>query len=583
VTQEGTERIRLNSPGSSGRTRADFPFVRGRRSQRLLIFFLTTLFLLPGALAGCSRSKQEEPSSAESRAPSDPGKPAPGDLLILGSIGDASNLIPMMASDSASHDVSALIFNGLVKYDKDLKLIGDLAESWEVSPDGLVITFHLRRGVKWQDGREFTAEDILFGFQTITNANTRTAYAGDFKEVKEAKVIDPYTFRAAYKRAFAPGLSSWGSLVVLPKHLLEGKDINTAPFSRRPVGTGPFRFREWKTGEKIVLEANPGYFAGRPSLDGIIYRIIPDPATMFLELKSGGLDYMGLTPLQYQRQTETHKMKRDFRKYKYLAFAYTYMGFNMKEEKFRDRRVRQAITYAIDKQEIIDGALLGLGLPATGPYKPDTAWYNPNVRKYAYDPEKAKQLFAEAGWKSAGTGGPLLKDGKPFDFTILTNQGNDTRARCAEIIQRHLKAIGIQVKIRTVEWSAFINEFIDKKNFESVILGWTLGQDPDIYDIWHSSKVGPKELNFISYKNPELDDLLEKGRYTFDVQVQKNCYDRIQEILAEDQPYSFLYVPYALPVISTRFRGVQAAPAGISYNMYRWWVPKSEQKYVMKP
>lgn len=550
------------------------------------VFFLISLILfLP--LFGCSSETQEgAPSSPPPVAGSEhPGDVAPayGDLLIQGSIGDASNLIPMLATDSASHDIAGMIFNGLVKYDKDLKLVGDLAESWKVSQDGLTITFKLRKGVKWQDGEEFTAEDVMFGFQTITSPTTRTAYGGDFKEVEKAIVVDRYTFRVIYKRPFAPGLSSWGSLVVLPKHLLAGQDINTTPFSRKPVGTGPFRFKEWKTGEKIVLEVNPTYFEGRPYLDGFVYRIIPDPATMFLELKAGGLDFAGLTPLQYKRQTETYKMRRDFRKYRYLAFAYTYLGYNLKDEKFKDVRVRQAISYAIDKNEIIQGVLLGLGLKATGPYKPDTQWYNPNVKKYPHDVEKAKTLLARAGWRASGKDGTLQKDGKPFEFTILTNQGNETRAKCAEIIQRRLRAVGIKVKIRTVEWSAFINDFIDKKNFEAVILGWTLGQDPDIYDIWHSSKVGPKELNFISYKNPEVDELLAKGRYTFDAGVRKACYDRIQEILAEEQPYTFLYVPYALPIIQARFHGVKPAPAGISYNMEKWYVPKAEQRYVLRP
>ena len=550
------------------------------------VFFLISLILfLP--LFGCSSETQEgAPSSPPPVAGSEhPGDVAPayGDLLIQGSIGDASNLIPMLATDSASHDIAGMIFNGLVKYDKDLKLVGDLAESWKVSQDGLTITFKLRKGVKWQDGEEFTAEDVMFGFQTITSPTTRTAYGGDFKEVERAIVVDRYTFRVIYKRPFAPGLSSWGSLVVLPKHLLAGQDINTTPFSRKPVGTGPFRFKEWKTGEKIVLEVNPTYFEGRPYLDGFVYRIIPDPATMFLELKAGGLDFAGLTPLQYKRQTETYKMRRDFRKYRYLAFAYTYLGYNLKDEKFKDVRVRQAISYAIDKNEIIQGVLLGLGLKATGPYKPDTQWYNPNVKKYPHDVEKAKTLLARAGWRASGKDGTLQKDGKPFEFTILTNQGNETRAKCAEIIQRRLRAVGIKVKIRTVEWSAFINDFIDKKNFEAVILGWTLGQDPDIYDIWHSSKVGPKELNFISYKNPEVDELLAKGRYTFDAGVRKACYDRIQEILAEEQPYTFLYVPYALPIIQARFHGVKPAPAGISYNMEKWYVPKAEQRYVLRP
>jgi peptide/nickel transport system substrate-binding protein len=546
------------------------------------ICFLSFLLFLPLSL-GCGKGKEEGSSSAGTHCPPPEAQQAYGDLLIQGSIGDASNLIPMLASDSASHDISGLIFNGLVKYDKDLNLVGDLAESWEVSRDGLTITFKLRRGVKWQDGEGFTAEDVMFGFKTIISPNTRTAYAGDYKEVREATVVDRYTFRVTYKRPFAPGLSSWGSLVVLPKHLLEGQDIDTTPFARNPVGMGPYVFKQWKTGEKIVLQSNPNYFESRPYIDGFIYRIIPDPATMFLELQAGGLDFMGLTPLQYKRQTDTYKMRRDFCKYKYLAFAYTYLGYNLKDWKFQDRRVRQAITRAINKEEIIEGVLLGLGLIATGPYKPDTPWYNPKVQQFPYDVEKAKNLLAEAGWRASGKEGILEKNGSPFEFSILTNQGNEARAKCAEIIQRRLKMVGIKVKIRTVEWAAFINEFIDKKNFEAVILGWTLGQDPDLYDIWHSSKVGPKELNFISYKNPEVDALLEKGRYTFDQKLRKTCYDRIQEILAEDQPYTFLYVPYALPIISARFHGIEPAPAGIGYNIYKWYVPEPEQRYMMKP
>lgn len=542
---------------------------------------MALFFLLAVGCADRGGEPTAPPGGAQSGG--GPDQPAYGDLLIEGSIGDASNLIPMLSSDSASHSIAGMIFNGLVKYDKNLNLVGDLAKSWEVSRDGLTITFYLRQGVKWQDGREFTADDVWFGFKTITDPNTRTAYAGDFLEVKEARVIDPYTFQVTYQRPFAPGLSSWGSLVVLPRHLLEGQDINKTPFSRKPIGTGPFRFREWKTGEKIVLEANPTYFDGRPRTDGFVFRIIPDLATMFLELKAGGMDLMNLTPLQYTRQTDTYKMRRDFRKYKYLAFAYTYMGYNLKDWKFQDRRVRQAISYAIDKKEIIEGVLLGLGLEATGPYKPDTPWYNPKVKTYPHDPEKARALLAAAGWKDTQGDGILRKDGKPFEFTILTNQGNEARAKCAEIIQRRLKAMGILVKIRTVEWAAFVNDFIDKKNFEAVILGWTLGQDPDLYDIWHSSKVKEKQLNFISYNNPEVDDLLAKGRYTFDRQVRKACYDRVQEILAEDQPYTFLYVPYALPVISARFRGVEPAPAGIGHNLDKWYVPKAEQKYVLKP
>ena len=505
--------------------------------------------------------------------------PAHGDTIVVGSIGDASNLIPLLASDAPSHQVAGLIYNGLVRYDKNLKLEGELAKSWEISADGLTITFHLRPGVKWHDGAPFTAEDVMFTYRLIIDPKTPTAYAGDFEQVKEAKILDPYTFQVIYEKPFAPALASWG-LSILPKHLLAGKDITKSPLSRHPIGTGPYTFSQWKSGEKIELAANPDYFEGQPFIDRYRYRIIPDSATMFLELKAGNLDWMGLTPIQYDRQTAGKKFTGKFNKYKYLSFSYTYMGYNLKNPLFQDQRVRQALSFAINKQEIIDGVLLGHGRVATGPYKPDTWFYHQPSKKYPYNPEKAKQLLREAGWQDRDGDGLLDKDGQPFVFTVMTNQGNALRAQTAEIIQRRLHEIGIKMKIRVIEWSAFINEFIDKKKFEAVILGWTTGQDPDMYDIWHSSKTGPKELNFISYKNPEVDRLLEKGRHTFNREERRKYYDRFQEILAEEQPYTFLYVPESLPIIAARFHGIKPAAAGISYNFIKWYVPKSLQKYT---
>ncbi len=506
--------------------------------------------------------------------------PAYGDILVEGSIGDASNLIPLLATDSASHSISGLIFNGLVKYDKDLNIVGDLAESWDISKDGLVITFRLRKGVRWHDGQPFTAEDVLFTYRLTIDPKTPTAYAGDFLKVKKAEVLDPLTFRVIYDKPFAPALMSWSS-AIMPKHLMEGKDVTKSPLARHPVGTGPYRFSEWKTGQKIALVYNPDYFEGRPYIDGRIMRIIPDMATMFLELRAKGIDQMGLTPLQYTRQTENRYFRSNFRKYRYLSFAYTYMGFNLQNPMFTDRRVRQALAHAVNKEELIDGILLGLGKEATGPFKPGTWQYNPDVKRYSYDPKRARELLADAGWRDTDGDGILDKGGRRFEFELLTNQGNEVRAKTAEIIQRRLAEVGISVKIRIIEWAAFVKEFINKRRFDAVILGWTIPMDPDLYDVWHSSKTGPSELNFISYKNDEVDVLLEKGRSTFDRNERKRCYDRIQEILAEDEPYIFLYVPDALPIFSARIHGIEPAPIGISHNTIWWYVPKEEQKYVM--
>ena len=292
------------------------------------------------------------------------------------------------------------------------------------------------------------------------------------------------------------------------------------------------------------------------------------------------LHRMGLTPLQFTRQTENNLFRENYRKYRYLSFAYTYMGYNLKNPLFADKRVRQALAHAVNREEIIDGVLLGLGKPATGPYKPGTWAHNPNVRTYPHDPEKAKALLAEAGWRRTD-GGFLEKDGKPFEFEIITNQGNEIRAKCAEIIQRRLAEIGIRVKIRVIEWAAFVNDFINKRKFDATILGWTIPMEPDLYDVWHSSKTGPQELNFVSFRNDEVDALIVRARETFDQPLRKRCYDRIQEILAEEQPYLFLYVPDALPILHARFRGVEVAPLGIGWNFIRWYVPKAEQKLVM--
>ena len=506
-------------------------------------------------------------------------EPAHGDILVEGSIGDASNLIPLLTSDSTSHEIAGLVFNGLIKYDKDVHIVGDLAESWEISRDGLVITFHLRKGVRWHDGKPFTAHDVLYTYQVTVDPKTPTAYAGDFLKVKKAEVLDDHTFRATYDRPFAPALMSW-SVGILPRHLLEGRDITTSPLGRHPIGTGPYRFKEWVAGQKIVLVSNPDYFEGRPYIDGYILRIIPDTATMFLELRANGIDRMGLTPLQFTRQTENNLFRENYRKYRYLSFAYTYMGYNLKNPLFADKRVRQALAHAVNREEIIDGVLLGLGKPANGPYKPGTWAHNPNVRTYPHDPEKAKALLAEAGWRRTD-GGFLEKDGKPFEFEIITNQGNEIRAKCAEIIQRRLAEIGIRVKIRVIEWAAFVNDFINKRKFDATILGWTIPMEPDLYDVWHSSKTGPQELNFVSFRNDEVDALIVRARETFDQPLRKRCYDRIQEILAEEQPYLFLYVPDALPILHARFRGVEVAPLGIGWNFIRWYVPKAEQKLVM--
>lgn len=551
------------------------------RGRKIVSSFVTLLSAsLIAFAAGCGGDSRNEPAASNSTTDE---APAYGDAIVSGSIGDASVLIPMLAGDSASHSISGMIFDGLIAYDKNLSEFEPrLAERWEVSQDGLQIVFHLRHDARWQDGVPFTARDVEFAFRTITDPDTLTAYAEDYRQVERFEVIDDYTIRVSYRQPFAPALGSWASsLIVLPKHLLDGKPINdqARDFGRHPIGIGPYRFESWESQKQISLRSNHEYYRGRPYIERAVTRVIPDTQTQFLELKSGGLDEMGLTPLQFERQTDTPEFRESFAKYRYLTNSYSYLGYNLKRPLFQDVRVRRAISHAIDKQEIVDAVLLGLGSPAAVPYKPGTFWFNDKVKGPEYDPEKAKRLLAEAGWSDSDRDGVLDREGVRFQFEIITNKGNEQREKAATVIQRRLDEVGIKVTIKVIEWAAFINNFIDKRNFDAVILGWSLSPDPDQYDIWNSSKTRPKEFNFVSYSNAEVDELLEKGRRTFDRDQRKKYYDRLQEVLDEDQPYTFLYVADALPIVHKRFHGIVPAPAGISYNFNEWYVPAPMQKY----
>jgi len=497
--------------------------------------------------------------------------------FVESSIGDARRLNPIIANDASSGTINDQIFNGLVKYDKDIKLVGDLAERWDVTNNGKTVTFYLRKGVKWHDNVEFTAEDCLFTYQKLVDPNVATPYSSSYMDVQKAEVVGKYIFRVTYKEPFSPALESWG-IGMIPRHVLQGRDINTDGFNRNPIGTGPYKLREWIAGQKIVLQANDDYFEGRPNIDQFIYRVIPDSSTMFQELLSGGVDMMGLNPLQYLRKSETRRIRENYRKFRYPSNGFTYMGYNLTNPLFSDVKVRQALSYAIDRQSIIEGVVLGIGRPCTGPFAHVSWAYNPRARSYDYNPELARRMLREAGWKDSDNSGLLKKDNRPFQFTILTNQGNGERIHAAEIIQQNLKAVGVNANIRVMEWQAFLEQ-IDKRSFEAILLGWNMSRDPDLYDIWHSSKTRKGEYNFIGYKNAEVDRLLVEGRRIFNIEKRKIIYYRIHAILAEEQPYAFLYVPDSTPIVHKRFKGIEVAPLGIAYNFIHWYVPKNRMEW----
>jgi len=508
-----------------------------------------------------------------------------GGMLIDAMSGEPSNLISMIAGDSASSAISGNIFNKLIKYDKNLELAPEIAEKWTISSDQKTITFYLKKNLKWSDGRDLTSDDVLFTWKLVTDDNTRTPYGSDYKLVDKAEVPDLHTFRVVYKKAYAPALDSWATLQILPKHILKDEDINRTFFSRKPVGSSYYKLANWVNGEKLTLEASSSSVMGEPNISKLTSRFIPDTSSQFLELIADNIDLMNINPIQFARVIPSRPdLKNKLALYKELGNSYIYLGFNSKRPPFNDTRVRQAINYALDKQEVIDGVLLGLGEPVASPYKPGTRWSNKALHPYPYDKNMALKLLHEAGFNDTNRDGILEKDGKPFAFEILTNQ-NKQREMTAVLIQRRLKDVGIDVKIRVIEWASFVNQFIKTSDFDAVILGWSLSLDPDQYNIWHSSQQKPGQFNFIGYSNKEVDQLLEEGRTELNPDKREKIYHAFSKILLRESPIVYLYAGYGLTAMSKRIKGIESPtpPAGIAYNSYEWFIPSTLRRNEITP
>jgi len=415
-----------------------------------------------------------------------------------------------------------------------------------------VMVFRLRPTVKFHDGHIVDANDVRFTYEAIMNPRNLSPRIADYEPVRRVEVIDPLTVRIVYKRLYSPALGTW-AMGILPEHLLNdealrdeamrvGKDpekfsMRQSSFNRHPIGCGPFVFRDWKSDQYIILDRFDDYWEGPPNYKRYIYRIIPDLLTQEMEFYAGTVDSYGVRPHQVQRLKNDPK----YQGFSGLSFGYTYIGYNMRREPFNDRRVRRALSMVIDVEKILKYVLHGQGERITGPFVKQTDYYNHDLKPVPYDPEGALKLLEEVGWRRNREGW-LEKDGKRFQFTLITNSGNDLRKAILTIAQDGWKQIGIDVRTDLLEWAVFIQERVDKADFDALILGWGMGIEPDLYQIWHSSQTNPYQLNFVGFRNSQADDLIIKIRQEYDHERQVAYCRQLHEIIAREQPYTFLYV-----------------------------------------
>lgn len=502
-------------------------------------------------------------SCAPSRQASDS---TPGDTLVILEQQKLAPIHPILTATTLSADLTDIIFDGLIKLDDGFEPKPHLAESWERSTDGLTWTFHLRKGVRFHDGSKLTAEDVAFTFQKVRDLPVGSFFNPIFQEVESIKVIGSHTLQIVLKRPLASFLPML-EVGILPKH--ESVD----PY---PVGTGPYKLKSWSE-MGVLLEANEDYFLGRPNIDQIRVVVDPNPKTFWAKAARGRADLF-LDSLSARDGTlrqlpgfDTHSVANPY---------YYILSFNMNDKLFRDPLVRQALNYAVNKEEIIAKVLKGQGQVAAGTIHPSSWAYNPKIRPYPYDPPKALALLRQAGWEVHHDGGHFLdKEGEPFEFRVHLNSGDDLKQKTLLLIQQYLLDIGI--KMRIALFDAANIDFLFKKQFQAHFPETVARGDPDFsYNFWHSSQI-ERGFNVSSYRNEQVDRFLEEGRTEFDREKRKTDYFKYQEEIYKDPPGIFLFWANYIVGVNGRFKGVKISSAGGPFaNILEWYVPKAEQRYT---
>jgi peptide/nickel transport system substrate-binding protein len=562
------------------------------------------------ALAGCSGgggdgAKQEtgasRPEAASSGAltvgllPEFQGRaPVAGGTFTRALPADPVTLNPVVASDQISFLVYKWIYDPLIDMNESMEPVGVLAESWETSPDGRTTTFRLRRGVQWQDGKPFTADDVLFTYEAsmdpdVDAVNKRPAFA----EVDSVRKTDDHTIVVRWKTPYAPGLAAW-VFYIMPKHLWAypaggGKAFNTGPAGASPVGTGPFRLSEWRRGERVVLDANPANYRGRPHLDRLVFKIVPQGQTQFAAYQTGQLDMATLSAEQWPQVREDPTFQAGSWIFEYTSRQFFYIGWNMDGSNpfFGDVRVRRAMTFATNRQGVVDKILDGHGAVASGPFYPGGWESNPAVKPYPHDPGRAAALLDEAGWKDTDGDGFRDRGGTRLSFECLVPAEAEMFSRWLEVFQQDLRKVGVEMSVRRVEWGVFLDR-THRHAFQACLSGWNLGDDPDPHQFLHSSqgKLLPSGQgigqNDVSYSNPEVDRLIERQQGTFDREERRKALWRIHELVAEDQPHTYLLLGSQMVAVRNRFQNVRVSRAGYGLftwypSLLEWWVPAEKR------
>ena len=521
----------------------------------------------------------------------------PGDWRVLAFGTGLKTITPLISADVYAAQVQGYVQESLLlRNPETLEWEGLIARDWQISDDGLSFTFRLREGVKFSDGRELTADDVAFTFAFIMDesiaAPRSRAY---FEKIESVTAKGKYEVVFRFKEPYFDALALAGGMSILPRHFYEPYLENSQAFNQSKgllLGSGPYRLkdpRNWTPDLGMVeLERNPRYWGPvQPPFDKLLWKVIENDSARLTTFRNGDIDVYGARPREYKTLLDDEALAARTRNLEYMSptAGYSYIGWNQlrdgKPTRFADRRVRQAMTWLTDRQRIIEEVMLGYAEPAISPFSPRSRQHDTALRPRSFDPERAKKLLAEAGYLDRDNNGVLEDaEGKPFEFELVYFQDSEDTKRIVLFLKDMYARAGILMHPKPTEWSVML-DLLDKKNFDAITLGWSSGVETDIYQMFHGSQTVSGGDNFINYKNERLDQLIDRARATVDEDKRMPLWQQCEQILYEDQPYTFLMRRKSMVFIDKRMKNVRVTKLGLNLHSVpvEWYVPGPLQKY----
>jgi peptide/nickel transport system substrate-binding protein len=465
-----------------------------------------------------------------------------------------------------------LIFEGLVGVDAKFDPVKRLAEAWNLSDDGKVLTFKLRPGAVWSDGDKVTSKDVAFTFEAVRGTTAPTVWKGYMAPVAKLETPDDQTVVVTYTEPYAPALITW-TMPILPRHVYGPAPaaLTQSPGNTAPIGSGPFKLQRWEPGKRMLLEANDKWWYGRPNLDSIELVFGTTDAEMLDALRRGQIDWAPIRNVEDWNAVQTGDFRADYEETDVVESVMRLIAWNTQKAPLDDKRVRQALTLAMNRSRVIDDVLLGQAQGLSAPFFPTMYGADPSIAPWPFDLDKARKLLDEAA--------PIKKDAKggrrfTIDVIAIESQRGPITDQTFAIFKHDLDTLGIDLKLEMLPARDYFDR-LAKRDYDGDYFGWLPDiPDPDPYALLHSSQIGTGP-NYAAYSNPEVDKLLDQARRTNKKDDRKALYAKVHATLADEVPYTPLYAPYGHYAWSRRLRGVNPRDLGpqmIFPGISRWWL-----------